>query len=162
MGACDISFTISGKASMKEVSDAFLTRQQRDREYNGHQEGYTGDFQTVNSVKCEFGKVFTSFNEAYEYCLSNASKWEHVVAVHYIDVTVEKTKLQIKLEEKIVKLKEEERMLNRMDNKPGFIKCAHCNSRLSKKHLTYKTCVLCGQSLLTRRELKKAETIDKK
>lgn len=162
MGACDISFTIGGKASISEVADALRARQERDSEYNGHQEGYSGDFQTVHEVKCEFQKLFTSYNEAYEYCLANAEKWEHVVAVHYIDVTVERTKLQIKLEEKIVKLKEEERVLYRTDDKPGFIKCSHCGSRLNKKHLDRKTCVLCGQSLLNRRELAKVENIAKK
>lgn len=159
MGACDISFTIGGKASMSEVADALRARQERDSEYYGHQEGYSGDFQTVHEVKCEFGKLFTSYNEAYEYCLANAKKWEHVVAVHYIDVTVERTKLQIKLEEKIVKLKEEEPRLYRFENETGFIRCSHCRSLLNKRYLYLKTCTLCNQTLLTRRELYKSERI---
>jgi len=159
MGACDISFTIGGKASMSEVADALRARQEEDSVENGHQQGYSGDFQTVHKVKCEFGKLFTSYNEAYEYCLANAEKWEYVVAVHYIDVTVERTKLQIKLEEKIVKLKEEELRLYRFENKTGFVKCSHCGSRLSKQYVHHKTCRLCNQSLLTRRELYKSERI---
>lgn len=162
MGACDISFIIGGKASMSEVAEALRARQEEDAIENGHRDGYSGDFQTVHKVKCEFGKLFTSHNEAYEYCLANAEKWEHVVAVHYIDVTVERTKLQIKLEEQIVKLKDEERSLYSINNKTGFIRCSHCGSRLNKKHLLHKNCRLCNQSLLSRRELAKSERITKK
>ena len=159
MGACDISFTIGGKASRIEVETAFKKRREKDAAYNGHQDGYSGDFQTVNRVEYHLDRLFTSYNDALEYCLEKAEKFEHVVAVYYIQVSVEKTKLQVKLEEKIVKLKEEERLLYLVDDKPGFFKCSHCGSRLNKKHMRHKVCRLCDHSLLTRRELYKAERI---
>lgn len=162
MGACDISFTIGGKASRIEVETAFKTRREKDAVRNGHQDGYSGDFQTVNRVEYHLDRLFTSHNEALEYCLAKAEKFEHVVAVYYVQVSVDRTKLQVKLEEKIVKLKEEQRLLHRFSDKKGFVKCSHCGSRLSKEHLIHKTCRLCDQSLLTKRELDKAERIAKK
>lgn len=159
MGACDISFTIGGKASRIEVETAFKKRRENDSIRNGHQDGYSGDFQTVDRVEYHFDRLFTSHTEALEYCLEKAEKFVNVVAVYYIQVSVEKTKLQVKLEEKIVKLKEEQRLLHRFQENTGFVKCSHCGSRLNKKHVLYKTCRLCDQSLLTRRELYKAERI---
>jgi hypothetical protein len=159
MGACDISFTIGGKASRSEVETAFKKQREKDAAYNGHQEGYSGDFQTVDRVEYHLDRLFTSHTEALEYCLEKAEKFVHVVAVYYIQVSVEKTPLQVELEEKIVKLKEEQRLLHRFQDKKGFAKCTHCGSRLSKEYLIHKTCRLCDQSLLTRRELDKAERI---
>lgn len=159
MGACDISFTIGKQASIAEIKEAFNARRKLDAERNGHAEGYSGDFQTVDEVKFHLDRVFTSHREAYDYCLEKASKWDYVVAVYYIQVDIEASKTQKKLEEKIVKLKDEQRTLHRFQDNTGFVKCSHCGSRLNKKHVLYKTCRLCDQSLLTRRELYKSERI---
>lgn len=88
MGACDIRFTLKGDASRSDVLEAFKKKQLSDAEYNGHREGYSGDFQTVHEVKfhTEFPgcpSLFPSFNDAYEYCLEKAEKWVYVVAVRY-------------------------------------------------------------------------------
>lgn len=160
MGACDISFIIGKKATVSEVGDALQARRAEDREENGHQEGYSGDFQTVTGVECHFNTVFTSHREAMDYCLSKAEKWGNAIAVHYVQINIEASKLQKKLEEKIVKLKEEQRLLHRFQDKTGFVKCKHCGSRLNKKHMLYKTCRLCDQSLLTNTEQRKADRLD--
>ncbi len=86
MGACDISMTVRGNATRDEVNEAFRARQAEDRDCNGHRDGYSGDFQTVNSIKFT-DKVFTDYNEAYEYCLDNAQKWSYVVAVKVVNDT---------------------------------------------------------------------------
>jgi hypothetical protein len=84
MGACSISMTVKGDATEEEVMKAFANQQQEDRYDNGHREGYSGDFQTVDRVK--FTKnVFTDGEEAFEYCLSNAQKWSYVVAVKVVN-----------------------------------------------------------------------------
>lgn len=159
MGACDVSFTIGKQATIAEIKSYLQKRIKEDRDRNGHQDGYSGDFQTIPEVKFHLSQVFSSKNEAYEYCLANSEKWSHAVAVYYTQVTVERTKTQIRLEEKIVKLKEEQRLLYRFTEKIGYVKCSHCGSRLNKKFMLHKTCRLCDQSLLTRTELRRAERI---
>lgn len=80
MGACNIEFTAPGNYSRNQVVEKFREQQSCDAMYNGHQEGYSGDFQTVDEVK--FHDVeFTSYREAHDYCLKHAQKWEFVVAV---------------------------------------------------------------------------------
>ena len=88
MGACDISFTIGKKATVEEVNAAFNTQRKEDSIRNGHQEGYSGDFQTVSGVRCKFGQLLTSYSSALEYCLANSEKWEHAIAVHYVQIDI--------------------------------------------------------------------------
>lgn len=160
MGACDISFIIGKKATEREVKEALESQRAEDNSYNGHQEGYSGDFQTVSGVTCDFSKVFTSYSEAKDYCLSNTEKWGDALAVHFVDISVPRTKAETKIEERIVKLKDEQRTLHRFENQTGFVKCKHCGSRLNKKHLVHKTCRLCSQPLLTNAEQRKADRLD--
>lgn len=160
MGACDISLIIGKKATVKEILEAFHAQREEDRIQNGHQDGYSGDFQTVDRVEYHLDQVFTSYSEAMEYCLARSEKFCNVVAVYYIQVDIEASAKQKKLEEKIVKLKEEQVKLHRFQDKTGFVKCKHCGSRLNKKHMVYKTCRLCSQPLLTGAEQRKAERLD--
>lgn len=85
MGACNIQFTIDKQATTQEVLAAFKRQREIDNDANGHQEGYSGDFQTVDTVKCEFKETFPSYNEAMEYCLKKAEKFCYAIAVHYVD-----------------------------------------------------------------------------
>lgn len=89
MGATSIGFTLELKASEKEVKDAFSKQQEEDRARHGHCEGYSGDFQTVDTVQCHFNTVMDSLAEAESYCLDNAKKWSFVVAVHFKSNTPE-------------------------------------------------------------------------
>lgn len=162
MGACDISLIIGKKATTGEILEAFKAQREEDRIQNGHQDGYSGDFQTVDRVEYHLDRVFTSYSEAMEYCLAHSEKFCNVVAVYYIQVDIEASAKQKKLEERIVKLKTEERDLHRLNNNIGFVTCSHCRSRLNKKHLVHKTCRLCNCPLLTAAELRKSDRIGKK
>ena len=84
MGACDISFTLDNKATRTQIETAFKRQRERDAEYNGHAEGYSGDFQTVDGIDFgHLGQVFSNYSQAHEYCLENAKKWDKVIAVYY-------------------------------------------------------------------------------
>ena len=85
MGACSISMTVKGDATREEVMQAFRNRQDSDRSYwlcehDDDGDGYTGDFQTVSTVKFA-DKEFENEDEAMDYCLDNAQKWTNVIAV---------------------------------------------------------------------------------
>jgi hypothetical protein len=96
MGAHNIDFELDGKKTRQDVFKAFKERQLYDKSENGHQQGYSGDFQTVNEVIIH-DKTFDNYNKAYDYCLDNAQKWCTVIAVKY--KVIDKTKNK-KLEEK--------------------------------------------------------------
>jgi len=83
MGACNIEIYLTGKQSGKEIDEAFNRQQEDDAAYNGHRDGYSGDFQTVREVQYHLTKVFESHDLAHDYCLNNAEKWHSVVAVYY-------------------------------------------------------------------------------
>lgn len=160
MGACDISFIIGKKATPNEILERFKAQREEDREVNGHQEGYSGDFQTIDGVDFHLDRVFSSHREAMDYCLSNAKKWDNAIAVYFVEISIEYSKTQKNLEEKLVKLKEEQVTLHRFQDRSGFVKCKHCGSRLNKKHLIHKTCRLCYNPLLTNTEQRKADRLD--
>lgn len=115
MGAHNIEFEIGKKATTKQIEQAFKQRQKHDKEYNGHREGYSGDFQTVHAVDHHLNKVFDDYNQAHDYCLKHATKWATVVSVYYLkekpkdNKTLERLKLKkAEIEQKI---KDEERKL---------------------------------------------------
>lgn len=84
MGAHNIEMTVEGTKTKAEVMDAFHAQQAEDRDYNGHRGGYSGDFQTVHTVKF-YDKVFSDENEAQEFCLDHAKKWVNVIAVKVVN-----------------------------------------------------------------------------
>lgn len=83
MGACDYFFTKNGKLTVNQCNNALKEQQRKDKEENGHQHGYSGDSQTVSEVKL-YEMNFTDVNEAQEFCLDKAKKWDYFVAV-YVD-----------------------------------------------------------------------------
>jgi hypothetical protein len=155
MGACDVYFTIGKQVTSRAELEGYLKKkQEQDREYNGHQEGYSGDFQTVDGIKTDFSKLFTSFNEALQYCLDNTEKWGDALAVHYHDVSVPTSKQELKLQERIKKVRTELDQMRLVKKTSGFSKCSGCGSRLANTKLKRKFCPLCNGSLLTEREEK--------
>jgi hypothetical protein len=83
MGAINIEMVLSGEPSSSEIKEAFKRQQGYDSSRNGHQDGYSGDFQTVDKVVIRMHRVFQSYDDATDYCLSEARKWETVIAVRY-------------------------------------------------------------------------------
>lgn len=87
MGASNIDFEVKGKASRKEIQDAFKSRKEYDRQENARQ--YGGGFETINTVNLDHltkngsDYVFADYNTAYDYALDNAEKWDYAVAVYY-------------------------------------------------------------------------------
>lgn len=148
MGACDISFIIGKKANESEVNSHFEKQKAKDREYNGHQEGYSGDFQTVDRVECHFNVVFASYRAAMDYCLEKASKWDYAIAVHFVELGSLDNKATRKIEER---LKAINAAVNKLDEprKCAFSKCSQCGSKLNNSKLRRASCVLCGNSLRT-------------
>lgn len=160
MGACDISFTLDGNKSRSDVTAAFEAKKLNDQSYNGHQEGYSGDFQTVDDVKFH-DRIFDTEKEAFEYCLNNAKKWEYVVAVKYKNI--QEIKPDTKHTKLKIKLTAMENQLNAMEKQfteqltaklksVEFLTHKDCKSRVATKFIFnhYRlACPVCNGSLLS-------------
>jgi hypothetical protein len=156
MGASDIYFTIGKQVTALNELQGYLERKQaQDREENGSQSGYSGDFQTVSGVKTDFTKVFTSFRQALDHCLEKTEKWGDALAVHYCEITVPLSRTREKIIERIKAMQTEIAQIKIVTKKDGFRTCTNCRSKLAHSHLNYKTCPLCNTCLLSASEVKK-------
>ena len=173
MGAHDISFELDGNKTFQDVLQAFRDRQASDAAENGRQSGYSGDFQTVHSVENHSNKVFDTHNEAMEYCLQNATKWESVIAVKVkISDKPKPTKTLSKLRDAykalgadMLKLQDETLEAfkkNRAESQ--FLKCSNCKSRLAARYLSEMRadCPACGESLAPKGLVKACERLQAK
>lgn len=158
MGAHNIEFDIPD-GPRSDVIKAFKEQRESDRDYNGHQEGYSGDFQTVSDVKIH-DKVFDSYNEAHEYCLDNAQKWDYVVAVKYKQSISNKKSLPKKILDLKNKIKNEIDMLQKLKTSIGeevvnakskTIGCKNCDSKINRKFINKNSlsCPVCRSTLLS-------------
>jgi len=163
MGATDIYFAVDGKLSVSEVKKELEKRLARDRSYNGHQEGYSGDWQTIGNIEYR-GDLFESFDKAYDFCSSHCEKWEGV-AVKFKDADEAKIKdnkeykkILEQLKESWEKVNDEKRKVHSriMDTEREFkqlkskkVTCKKCESSLSREYLKDTSCPLCRESLLS-------------
>lgn len=160
MGACNIEFTLGRKASRNEIYDAFKNQQDQDRNENGHRDGYSGDFQTVHKIDYRLDNVFASYNEAHEYCLKHASKWETAVAVYYFDGAV-KSKGLDRLTDQLTKLHAKLQVLQRtpLSRAKTFQTCENCKSKVALKHFSGDACPVCRTDLRPDRLLRSIATL---
>ena len=158
MGAHNIDFELKGKQDKTKVNKEFANIRGDNRSENGHREGYSGDFQTVDSVDFHLHKTFNNYQEAYDYCMEHAEKWCTVVAVYYKNVKTKTTKLE-KMHAKIkvqqtntMKLTEQftEAVKNGVSKK---IACKNCSSSFKRGFVKYSRygadCPVCNQSLFS-------------
>ncbi len=159
MGACNIEFEMEGTPIFGDIQKRFKEQQEIDSQENGSQSGYSGDFQTVDTVENHTHLIFNSYDEAHNYCLEKSKKWESVVAVRYRFVDKIKPTLKIeKLQNKISELiKELSHIQNTKFTMPEFKSCSACKSRIATKHMRGSKCPVCGDSDLRPASAQKAE-----
>ena len=80
-GSSNIGFRLPGNMTIQEVKKAFQERHARDIVEYGT-DAYNGSWSTIQYVKV-IDKVYETQNEASDYCLDNAEKWEYAIAVKY-------------------------------------------------------------------------------
>lgn len=149
MGAHNIEFDMPGAPSFSAIKKQFDSIREENRDTNGHQEGYSGDFQTVHEVKDHTHKTFDSYNEAHRYCLDIAKKWDFVVAVRYrfMDKSGFKHSAKFnKLQAKYIELTVQHGKLEQTPVKlPKFVTCEGCRSKVATSHMNGKMCPVCGE-----------------
>jgi len=166
MGAHNIEFDIADGPS-SDVKKAFDEKRREDKFTNGHQEGYSGDFQTVSTVKIE-DKIFDTYREAHEYCLDRAQKWEYVVAVKYRE-DAKKIKKIVSLESRIRKERQSREELYKksvkaiQSAKSKTIGCSHCESKVNRKFVKAQgNCPVCNKTLFSNTVVERLKKKDEK
>lgn len=81
MGACSVSLTLEGKATWAQVKAAFEARKACDLQDFGN-DPYNGSFTTIEAVKL-VDRTFDTLEEALDFCLDGAQKWDVAVATHF-------------------------------------------------------------------------------
>jgi hypothetical protein len=119
-------------------------------------------------------KIFDSYNEAHDYCLNHAEKWEYVVAVKYRDFSkleknvTFKEVIEKKLEELKLRLKTETELLEKINlkNQEGLINavsktigCKKCESKINRKFINKNSlsCPVCHTTLLSKTAIDQLE-----
>ena len=184
MGSCNVSTYVSGDKSRQDIRQHIQNLRSENRDYNGHQEGYSGDWQTIDQINFS-DKIFNTEEEAHEYALDNTKKWEGM-AVRYKQIKEVKPSAQLKkvqkailaLETKRLKLKENYLKFAKAAwvkrapvlAKRKTFKCGSCKSTLNMKFVeasnsgsieTYYTCPVCERGLLLPAQLKRANALRK-
>lgn len=177
MGARSIEMELDGSLSECDLTDKFRDRQTEDREHNGHANGYSGDFQTVEEIVTHDG-VFNTYADAQDHCLKHAQKWRYAIAVRYkSDVQVKPTKGLNALNKRVKALRaKHDKVEARYNtwatkiwekrkpvlNRKKTIKCGTCKSTLNLKYINSSdngyACPLCNRGLLTTVQLKRSNT----
>ena len=156
MGATNIEMELKGTLDKGSILKKVSEQAAEDREYNGHQDGYSGDWQSVDDVIC-IDKVFDNFEDAYGYCNGNAEKWGPAIAVRYYKTSksAKKSKTLIKLEDRLENLYESGSDLYKKSvedirgAKSKNIGCKECGSSLSRPYLKNEICPMCKTSLFS-------------
>jgi hypothetical protein len=79
MGATDIALTIPKRATNKEVHAALNAARAENAACNGHQDGYSGDWQTIYRISFIPGRVFNTRREAEDFAWNKCEKGEAFV-----------------------------------------------------------------------------------
>jgi len=150
MGAHSIEFEMAGAPSFSAIEKQFKKQQQDDNHENGNR-SYSGDFQTVHEVKDHTYLTFDSYNEAHNYCMDNAKKWQNVIAVRYRFIDRNAFKYSAKVEKLDAKVKELALQLQTLERTPiklkAFVTCEGCSSKINTSKLHHGTtqCPICRE-----------------
>ena len=84
MGASTIGLFIGGDATRQRVMEVIDAQRNEDAYENGHQHGYSGDWQTISTIRFYFDLVFDTQNDAWDYAIDHSEKYE-AMAVKWFD-----------------------------------------------------------------------------
>jgi hypothetical protein len=168
MGASNIDMVLDGKLTKRQVLDKIDEQRKFDKSHNGHQDGYSGDWQTIPDVKFHDHKVFLDIDEASNYCLDNAEKWSHAIAVKIKEANIEKLKENKKYKALMEKINVAAKEIKAAEDAPlifkgKFITCHECKSKLATEFMkNWYSCKLCQQNLRPVKLLDKIAKLNEK
>lgn len=166
MGADLRIYTVAIDTNLK----AWFKRQRdKDRAYNGTQDGYSGDLQTVEGV-LEVNRSFDTSDEAYKYFEKHCVKWGDALAVRVRDEPAFKSTTKTRrlvaqigtLDRQVGDLnaallkKSREKVCAR---KRGFVTCASCKSKVNVKVCVSATCPVCRRAFVSKADLQRIDRL---
>lgn len=182
MGATFIQLKFDGKYTREQVIQAVKERRDSDRLENGHQQGYSGDWQTIKDIRfLRDDKIFDDYNAARNYCSENSEKWHYGYAVKYKTLS-DKAFNDIKSDKKMLKINERineaqslskaasvkkqefisEILTEAKDGKSKTIGCKECGSSFNRKLIKSMKCVMCGHDMTSDTNKAKIAKFDEK
>jgi len=158
MGADYISLTYKGSLTKDQVAKKVNGQRKEDRSYNGHQEGYSGDWQTISDIGYKASKVFDTFDEAYDWCVDKTEKHSGT-AVKYREypkvpnnkITDLKTKITEASNSLATLRSKTSEALKKATSKT--IGCKNCDSKISREYLRGPKCPVCSTELRSTTDL---------
>lgn len=151
MGARGVSKSYKGKLSYSEIQKEFKKLENWAKDYYGHQEGYTGSWNTISGpIENLRDEPFASQQAACDALESETEKWSGKYAYYY-ETKFDKESTKAKkaqakissLNEKIEELQKaaevlfEELRSFKEQNPNKWIKCPHCESSYKIKYLCF-------------------------
>ena len=89
MGSSGVDLVYDGDLSISQVKKEIKKQVKEDRAYNGHRDGYSGDWQTIRNISFQPQRSFKSVDKAIDWCLDNCDKHD-AIAVKVMDNRQEK------------------------------------------------------------------------
>jgi hypothetical protein len=168
MGGHSIDEQFPKKMSQSQLDNWLCGRKQDDRLENGHQHGYSGDWQTIKCIDLK-NKTFNNYDDAWDYAVTNAEKWADAVAVYYtkIDESIINKKLS-KDGQRLLALKENHFELTKnlhaaINNaKSNSVSCKACSSKVNRAYIRLALCPVCNETLLSATALKRLDALNTK
>lgn len=167
MGAHSIELDFDGKLTKSQILSKIEKQRKEDREYNGHQEGYSGEWQTIPDIAFREHRIFDSYNDAHEYCLENAEKWSYAIAVKYRPDGKD-SRVLANMKEKLRELIEQRDNLARSlqdainEAKSKTIGCTSCESKINRKFVKRAKCPVCDELLLSQTAINRIRSSNEK
>lgn len=164
MGSANIGLRFKGQKTAAQINKLVNEQRKEDREYNGHREGYSGDWQTIHDIEDHTDKIFDSVSEADEYCLRNTEKGAALI-VYYKSIPKTEPQYISKLKDKLTALRVELDKQPRLildgikSAKSKTIGCKTCSSSISRKYLTSVKCPICSTLFITKTQQNKLDNI---
>lgn len=167
MGGQFKEIIIDGKLTDDQIKREFKEEVSYGQSYNGHQDGYSGDFQTCSGVT-NTNKTFDSYAEAETYVQENAQKWENALAVYFYDKPQSVRKYSIPLQkrtndaEKRYAELEAEFYDSIHTAKSKTIGCKKCVSSINRNYVKHAECPICGHNLMSATQIKRLQVARQK
>lgn len=156
MGADSKYQEYSSDLSYKEVQEEFRKLSREADSYSGHQEGYSGDWNTIHGPIKEYRSnesdgIFSNLSEARKCLESSVEKWDGGYARFYISskekenklskkISSQAQKLQYKIDELYSQLRVNIVGINEFKKESGekFMTCPKCESKYKVKHQNFE------------------------
>lgn len=161
MGSGTVWLEFDGKLTEEQVRSEIQDKREENKDYNGHREGYSDDWQTIHHIEFYYRQEFQSHEEAFNYCADNAQKGCAIAVVFLaqtknVDDNKKLVKMNTLIDElnfaKNVLIDKKHVLINEIltdakTAKSKTIGCKTCESSINRSRLKSMGCPVCSSDL---------------